>query len=193
MKSKKFSNFLPQEKVTGKFYPGNRIGKLTIVEFIKVDRQGRNVYECKCDCGNTIIKASSYAGIRTVSCGCWHIKKYEDIPGPYWYNVIRNAGCRQIEFDITQEEAWKIYLQQEKKCALSGEDIKIGGNASLDRIDSSKGYYKDNVHWVTAEHNKSKMDFSMDRYREMSLHVAITAAKKSKEFLNVLKEEVNKI
>lgn len=193
MEPEKLSNFLPQEKVVGRFDPGERIGKLTIEKFVEVDSRGRNVYICKCDCGKTVTKYSSYTGIRSISCGCWKIKKYKEIPREYWYDLIRNAGRRHITFNINQKDAWKIYMKQKRKCALSGEDIVMGENASLDRIDSSKDYTVDNIHWVTAEHNVSKMDFTLDRYVEMSKHVTLHKAKKSKKFLEELKKEVNSL
>jgi hypothetical protein len=57
-----------------------------------------------------------------------------------------------------------------KKCALSGLELtfesdskkSIDRNASLDRIDSKKGYIKGNVQWVDKRLNVMKMDLSLD-------------------------------
>jgi hypothetical protein len=72
-------------------------------------------------------------------------------------------------FNITIEEAWEIWLTQNGECALSGVEIKFSRTrkksktgerleqtASLDRIDSSKGYSKENCQWVHKLVNRLK-------------------------------------
>ena len=73
---------------------------------------------------------------------------------------------------------WDLYLKQNKKCALTGLDIcfgiygndKLGGTrpqtASLDRIDSTKGYLVGNVQWVHKDINNIKQDYSVDELIE---------------------------
>ena len=52
--------------------------------------------------------------------------------------------------------------------ANSIEEHKNGyTTASLDRIDSSKGYTKSNIQWVHKDINKMKSDFSMLRFLEL--------------------------
>lgn len=55
------------------------------------------------------------------------------------------------------EDAWQQYVKQNGMCALSNVSLKLGKNtihgrkemtASIDRVDSSKGYTKDNIQWV---------------------------------------------
>jgi len=63
-------------------------------------------------------------------------------------------------------------LKQDKKCALSGVDIgfskktidKHETTASLDRIDSSKGYIIENIQWIHKEVNRMKMDMDETRF-----------------------------
>ena len=43
------------------------------------------------------------------------------------------------------------------QCASDNKDLI----ASLDRIDSSKGYTKDNVWWISRRENSCKMDLSI--------------------------------
>lgn len=49
---------------------------------------------------------------------------------------------------------------------------KLTVTASLDRIDSNKGYNKENIQWVHKYINKMKMDFNQDYYIEMCRKVS---------------------
>ncbi len=90
---------------------------------------------------------------------------YKNIPGRYWGRLTQtNDNTRKLEISITIEYINDLLEKQNFKCALSGIDIWLKSNqnwtASLDRIDSSKGYTKDNVQWVHKDINKIKSDFS---------------------------------
>lgn len=73
---------------------------------------------------------------------------------------------------------WRLFLKQERKCALTDllltfEKQKRGEKtASLDRIDSSKGYVNGNVQWVHKDINWMKNRFSQERFIEMCKLVA---------------------
>ena len=92
----------------------------------------------------------------------------------YVSNAKRRAEKRGWEFDLDAEFLWRLYLIQNKKCALSGEPIffytrsknRKNGNISLDRKDSSEGYTKDNVHWVHKNINLMKMYLSQSEFLE---------------------------
>lgn len=89
---------------------------------------------------------------------------------------------RNLEFSITIEDAWKQFEKQQRKCALSGWDIKLEQNynkrheqtASLDRIDSIKGYTKDNIQWVHRDINYIKGHCDNDYFIEICNSVAKT-------------------
>ena len=61
------------------------------------------------------------------------------------------------EFTITFKEALDKLIKQGGRCAYSGMLLRYGGNiswtASLERLDSQKGYTDDNVVWVCSEWN----------------------------------------
>ena len=71
-------------------------------------------------------------------------------------------------FEIDMKYAWELFQKQKGKCALSGKEIILDRNnscyfyckgqqtASLDRIDSSKGYCIGNVQWVHVILNRMK-------------------------------------
>lgn len=96
-------------------------------------------------------------------------KGYKEIAGTNWTYYKKGALRRGFKFDITIEYAWDLFLEQDRKCALSGQDIgfniKTGSlskygyqknTASLDRIDSKKGYVRGNVQWLHKDLNKLK-------------------------------------
>jgi hypothetical protein len=81
------------------------------------------------------------------------------------------AKTRDLEFEISLEEIWRLYESQNKRCALTGveivfkDDIINGENtASLDRIDSSKGYIAGNIQWVHKDINLMKGSLSQEDF-----------------------------
>lgn len=100
-------------------------------------------------------------------------KGFGDISGRYWRRVIEGAKHRNLNLDITIEDAWNQFLNQNGKCALSGVLLQLGlnrglsfyaGNASLDRIDSTKGYTKDNIQWIDKKVNLMKMNIEQSEF-----------------------------
>lgn len=92
---------------------------------------------------------------------------FRDISGSHWKSMFRSASKRNIEFSVNIEYIWDLYEKQGCKCALSGVPIKFSslwtmrdGTASLDRIDSSKGYIENNLQWVHKDVNHMKWDLT---------------------------------
>lgn len=76
---------------------------------------------------------------------------------------------QSLEFDITKEYIKELYLKQDGKCAISNIPMtyisgsgKHATNISIDRIDSNKGYTKDNVQLVCSHVNMMKSDLSLE-------------------------------
>lgn len=82
-----------------------------------------------------------------------------------------NAAIRNIEWNISNDYLADLLIEQDFKCKLSGWSIdatKISNNtASLDRIDSSKGYEKGNVQWVHKMVNMCKQNYSQEDFIKM--------------------------
>jgi hypothetical protein len=98
-------------------------------------------------------------------------KGYAGITGTYWNNVRHNAKSRDLPFTISIEYAWRVYEWQGKKCALTGIPIEIkarftcpDGTASLDRIDSTKGYVEGNIQWIHKDINQMKWDLDQGQF-----------------------------
>jgi len=100
---------------------------------------------------------------------------YNGISQSYFNDVKRGAQRRNHIFDITIEDMWCQFDKQNKKCAYTGilmELPKRGkkyrkGTASLDRIDSTKGYTVKNIQWVHKDINWMKQDFNNSYFIKM--------------------------
>jgi hypothetical protein len=159
---------------------GKKFGMLTPIE-IDNNRVDRVHWKCKCNCGKskTVSSKNLMLGL-TTSCGCkayrtgklnpsW--KGYEEISGNQWNCIVRGAKVRNIEFSISIDYIWKLFIKQNRQCALTGQQLIFrsrsgisDGTASLDRIDSSKGYVEGNVQWVHKDVNTVKWDLTLDNF-----------------------------
>lgn len=97
---------------------------------------------------------------------------YKNITGTFWGHYVRGARSRNLDFKIDKTYAWSIFLSQKGICALTGEKLffdndvgnRNGGNASIDRIDSSKGYIEGNIQWVCKKINIMKMQLNNEQF-----------------------------
>lgn len=78
---------------------------------------------------------------------------------PFSYNLanaFKNSKRKNIEFSLTLNILNNVYIKQNKKCAITGIEMKIRKrnekknlfHASIDRIDNEKGYSEDNIQFV---------------------------------------------
>lgn len=92
------------------------------------------------------------------------------------YKYQANAALRGIDWEVAYEYLADLLIEQDFKCALTGWDIdamEVNKNtASLDRIDSSKGYVKGNVQWVSKMVNMSKQQYTQEEFIDMCTAVA---------------------
>lgn len=83
-----------------------------------------------------------------------------------------------LEFSISCSDLVALYVSQEGRCAITGETLtmscgkgRLPSNLSIDRIDSSRGYVKDNVQLATFMANTIKRDLTMDGLRDFCIKV----------------------
>lgn len=74
----------------------------------------------------------------------------------------RSAEKRNIEFLVSLEYLSNLFESQNHTCAITGRQINSLDEASLDRIDSSRGYIEGNVQWTTYQANVSKHIMTME-------------------------------
>lgn len=104
------------------------------------------------------------------------------LPIRYAKRIESEATKRGLFYDLSLDYLCDLYEKQGSRCALSGvtldmplvnisryEKAKTFENtknftASLDRIDSSKGYVVGNVQWVHKNVNKMKMDLEEEKF-----------------------------
>ena len=156
---------------------GKVFGRWTVISHSHVTRTKSNStvhhWNCKCDCGTErSVRGDSLTRGHTKSCGCinkqlakhhpsW--KGHEDISASLWKQFKWGAKSRKLVFTITIEEAWRLFQKQKGRCAFTGMELKfpkdardVSANASIDRINSKKGYTIDNVQWVDKRINFMK-------------------------------------
>lgn len=165
---------------------GEKFGLWTVIKYdcyykYQNCRTGYHKWICKCDCGTeqSVREQGLIRGktTRCQKCKSNHLSqikiKYK-IPCNLYLPILTAKEKRNIDVNITDEELYNLYLKQDKKCALTGLDIhfsnraktKTYGTASIDRINSTKGYTIDNVQWVHKDVNIMKLDFNQEKFIE---------------------------
>lgn len=172
---------------------GHKYGQWTVIsEQVKTDGQRNICWLCQCDCGAVNWKQKS-ALLRGASKGCskcrtkkfitadgdlnlstFLISKYKQIKD----NVKDRKKVGNLPFTITPEDLQQLY-DTSHYCALSGIDISIDRtlpmnhqNFSVDRINSNKGYEKDNIQLVDKRINMMKGSLSNEEFIKLCTAVA---------------------
>lgn len=97
----------------------------------------------------------------------------QDIPRDFYSQFKRNAEVRNLPFEVSIEDLQELWEKQEGLCAYTGRTLHFKRNrvkkkgrhegssniASLDRIDSDKGYIKGNIQFVAAPVNLAKQTY----------------------------------
>lgn len=174
---------------------GETFGILTVVAEATPNLRGLARWHCACECGGSLIIEGYYLRQgRRRSCGCRNTRKsgsenhrwtgYGEISGAYWYKVRANALSRGLRLDLIINEAWQIFLNQNRRCALSGDFIVMASSdtehridpnsqtASLDRINSELGYSVDNSQWIHKDINRIKMNLDQIYFIHLCKKVA---------------------
>ena len=129
---------------------------------IRADRMG---YKCR-KCSSKLVDRSNFGE----SNGMW--KGIGEMPYRYLTDIQNHAKQNARQCDISLEDLYSQYKKQNGKCIYSGIPlifVRRGrtyrkGNASIDRIDSSEGYTKNNIQWVHKDINRMKTNFTNEYF-----------------------------
>lgn len=74
------------------------------------------------------------------------------------------------------EALWNKLMQQEFKCYLTGIDLELGDNASIDHVvplslGKNKADDLDNIKWCEKRINRMKNDFLLEEFIQMCHHI----------------------
>jgi hypothetical protein len=158
-----------------------KFGSWTAIKFNGRNKHNTRQWLCQCKCGSQRLFTTCYIigayknRTKNSMCGkCRYTTTEMDartnkVPPALWNKLLHIAKRRNIEVKITKNQATKKFIQQGCKCSLTGIPLyftKLSAyywkytNASLDRIDSNKGYTLDNVQWVEKRINMMKQVYS---------------------------------
>lgn len=153
---------------------GQKFGWLEVVGIEKIKKENKIV--CRCTkCNESIVKKSlvylkKSKDIKCINCH-YNINNNNEyiVPQHYINSIIRGAKSRNIEYNVSREHLDDVIKRQNFKCVYTGLDISFtdsshknrsNKSASLDRIDSEKGYIEGNIQWVHKDINIMKWDLS---------------------------------
>jgi D-glycero-beta-D-manno-heptose 1-phosphate adenylyltransferase len=183
-----------------KDYSGQRFHNLVALKYVGHIGKKDPVWECQCDCGRIKnIRLRCLKGGHNKTCGecpndhgnkhyAW--KGCGELPKDHFNAIWHSAKDRGLEFDVTMEYVWRVFEDQKGLCALTGRPIifnstyrnKAERTASLDRIDSTKGYIEGNLQWVHKIVNKLKKNLPDEDFINLCIEVAATRYNTKKIF-----------
>lgn len=145
---------------------GKKFHKLIVIdrdeELTKLKQ--RSWWICKCECGN-IKKISGDNLKRIKTCGCeqGNPRNPNKNSPEYRLWVFSRRNARRLGCENNLEVSdFKV----PQKCPVLGIDMEFGGNnsnsPSVDRIDSKKGYTKDNIWIISTKANRMKNNATIE-------------------------------
>lgn len=171
---------LSREEFCSKFANPAKFKESQVFDLIgrseKVSTKGELYYDYKCkNCSKITARKNANISITSSCPKCGYTLEYINRVSETQINIIRkSAASRKIDFELTSEYLTKLILEQEFICPLSGLEITLPKNpkqrgayaytASLDRIDSSKGYIEGNVQWLHKKINVMKFNLSQEDF-----------------------------
>jgi len=167
---------------------GQRFERLIVESLTGTRRRKEKVWQCHCDCGNTIEVVTSdlrQGGIK--SCGCLRTDYYKSISKGQGESachglvvrIKKQAEYRGIDFCLTEEQCGILFKE---KCFYCGDlpkqerktqNTKTGSFIynGLDRQDNDKGYSINNVVSCCGKCNRLKGKQSTKEFLEWAKQV----------------------
>lgn len=150
-----------EDEIVKELYPTEGAYSALICE--RVGRDGASIWHRAKALG--LKKVDSYVNPRFTGVG--------EVTGDYTGSIRRSASRRGLSFRLTSKDIYDKFVKQEKCCIYTGVSISFKDKtASVDRIDSSKGYTVDNIQIVDVRVNKMKMDRSHEEFIDLLKKIA---------------------
>ncbi len=173
IKSMIMANFKDSNKVK----IGDKYNKLTVIELSNKPsgKAKRKMWKCLCDCGETtIVSTLNLRNNGVKGCNKCFDKTIGKIEFRQFSTLRAQSKQRGKEFTVSHEYIANLFDKQNGKCALTDIDLttdlktkRWNGTASLDRIDSSKGYIEGNLQWTHKLVNIMKWELNNEEFIDM--------------------------
>jgi hypothetical protein len=183
-----------KSKYENQFTIGQKFGKWSVknttIESPSPTRESKVLCQCECGYEKLVHCLTLVKGQSTACFNCGHGNKgennakwkgYKEVPGTFINRITHRSKKANREVEITAKDIYDLWIKQDKKCALSGLPIDFTNTnlgtpdkpwskydlictASLDRIDSNKGYTIDNTQLVHKDVNMIKKEYDQNYF-----------------------------
>lgn len=156
---------------------GQKINKLTILEFSHTDKFRKACWKCKCECGKfKVVSTNDLKSNHVKSCGCLHKYKQGESGLLHLYRTYRiGAKRRGYIFDLTLEDFKTLTKDNCSYCNKLPSNIRKQKTKhseytynGIDRLNNDIGYIKENCITSCGECNRMKGELS---YQEFKNHI----------------------
>lgn len=147
---------------------GRKFGHLTAIRIVGKDRSRATIWECACECGNTVqVRAKSLKNGDTTNCGCLR-GEHHDIADNRLYMVWSGMkqrcqnknhrsypwyGGRGISVCDEWARSFLAFKEWADKCGYDANAPR--GVCTIDRVDPDGDYCPENCRWISIEEQQA--------------------------------------
>ena len=173
-------------------YLGKKFGEWTVIGFSHRDKSRTQNWRMRCSCGEdeVVLLSNLIRGTSTCCRICsannsrgnknaqWQGGEF--LSASYFQRLKVRARKANIDFSIDISDLEKIFLRQKGRCVYTDLELKFSPvqsginhkrvfdqTASVDRIDSTKGYHKNNIQFVHKTVNVIKWDLDENEFLDL--------------------------
>lgn len=155
---------------------GKTFGRYKVLFPVSKDSRGVIHWMCECSCGNKkAVDGSKLRDGSIVSCGCYRRElstthgKHKTKEYVLWHGCRARAAEKCLDFDLELED---IVIPDICPCLgieiIPGTNYGQDNSPSVDRIDPSKGYTKDNIWVISHKANRIKNNATIQELKSIT-------------------------